>query len=72
MILHTLRLLQSAPSAAQDRARSMLHERVLTGAASGLCVRDALKDILAYLSLHQSRNEFALQPAIGAGRDSLV
>lgn len=72
MILRTLRLLQSAPCAAQEHARSMLRECVQAGAGSAPCVRDALKGILAYLSLHQSRNEFALQPAIGAGRDSLL
>jgi len=72
MILRTLRLLQSASSAAQEHARSMLRERVLAGPDNGPCIRDALEDILVYLSLHQSRSEFALQPAIGAGRDSLV
>ena len=72
MILRTLRLLQSAPSSAQAHARSMLRERVLAGADNGPCVRDAIEDILAYLSLHQPCSDFALHPAIGAGRDSPV
>jgi hypothetical protein len=72
LILRTLRLLQNAPAGAQERARRMLREHVLLGEGDPRNVRVALEEILAYLSLHQSRREVAAIVAIGSGRDALI
>jgi hypothetical protein len=72
LILRTLRLLQNAPPPAQECARLMLRERVLVGAADKRHVRAALEDILAYLSVHQPRDESSAYAGVSTGSNRLM